>query len=84
MRLGLTLEDRHAARPYRRSLLRTKMLQTQNPLDVDIMALKKGEIDLGTSMYASLCFLADSQHGNQVQRRSDIGSRQSNNHRYHL
>jgi hypothetical protein len=27
------------------------MYETHNPLDVDIGALKKGEIDLGTSMY---------------------------------
>jgi len=27
------------------------MLQNHNPLDVDMAALKKGEIDLGTSMY---------------------------------
>jgi hypothetical protein len=28
------------------------MYETHNPLDVDIGALKKGEIDLGTSMYS--------------------------------
>jgi hypothetical protein len=28
------------------------MLQSHNPLDVDMAALKKGEIDLGTSMCA--------------------------------
>jgi hypothetical protein len=27
------------------------MLKSHNPLDVDMAALKKGEIDLGTSMY---------------------------------
>ena len=27
------------------------MYQTHNPLDVDIGGLKRGEIDLGTSMY---------------------------------
>jgi hypothetical protein len=27
------------------------MYEAQNPLDVDIGALKKGEVDLGTSMY---------------------------------
>jgi hypothetical protein len=27
------------------------MLKSHNPLDVDMAALKKGEVDLGTSMY---------------------------------
>jgi hypothetical protein len=27
------------------------MYESHNPLDVDIGALKKGEVDLGTSMY---------------------------------
>ena len=30
------------------------MLKSHNPLDVDMAALKKGEIDLGTSMYHKL------------------------------
>lgn len=34
----------HTAKP-------ATMLTSHNPLDVDIAALKKGEIDLGTSMY---------------------------------
>jgi hypothetical protein len=34
------------------------MYESHNPLDVDIGALKKGEVDLGTSMY---CILATPQ-----------------------
>jgi 20S proteasome subunit beta 1 len=29
------------------------MFKSHNPLDVDMAALKKGEVDLGTSMYLS-------------------------------
>jgi 20S proteasome subunit beta 1 len=36
------------------------MLQSHNPLDVDMAALKKGEVDLGTSMYiSSYAFFTD-------------------------
>jgi len=30
------------------------MLKARNPLDVDMAALKKGEVDLGTSMYSHI------------------------------
>jgi hypothetical protein len=49
-----------AARPLAQSHHRSpfdfqtvKMLKSHNHLDVDMAALKKGEVDLGTSMYSS-------------------------------
>ena len=62
------------------------MFQSHNPLDVDMAALKKGEIDLGTSMYIPSSVHCRSslihQYGCQVQGRSDTRSRQSNDNGY--
>ena len=45
---------KEAARPSAFLINSIKMYESHNPLDVDMAALKKGEIDLGTSMYTIL------------------------------
>ena len=52
------------------------MNTVHNPPDIDMAALKKGEVDLGTSMYLSYLYTFwRLLHGYQIQRWSNLGSR---------